>query len=227
MKVSDPVKQRQLGTKNVNKHCLEAGDALGTVFYMIAAKQPQHKNSMKIIESFRGTYGVGSYKDLPLGQHLVDVDHSGNSIRVNPREIYVNMVKEGRLLAGNMDMTLMEYMKQEVGSNAAPVQYANAPTNKSPGRPNSPNNPNDPNKPPVNPPNNPNDPNKPPVNPPNNPNDPNKPPVNPPNNPNDPNKPPVNPPNNPNDPNKPPVNPPNNPNDPNKPPVNPPNNPDI
>ncbi len=227
----------ELGIDTVNKHVLDAGHALSTVFYSLAVRRPEHKVAMKQIEYFRRTFGLGTYQDLPDQEYDVDYNNDGVIDHFNPRSLYVYLVRAGAGEASGMEMTLMEFMTSQISQSnlppsvavapaAAPAVVLNPPTNPPL---NPPNNPLGPNNQPLNPPNNPGGPNNPGNNPPNNPLGPNNQPPNPPNNPGGPNNPGNNPPNNPGGPNNPgnnpPNNPPNNPGGPNNPGNNPPNNP--
>ncbi len=114
----------ELGTNTVNKHVLDAGHALSTVFYSLAVRRPEHKVAMKQIEYFRRTYSLGTYQDLPDQEYEVDYNNDGVIDHFNPRALYVYLVRAGEGEAAGMEMTLMEFMTSQLSQSNLPRSVA-------------------------------------------------------------------------------------------------------
>ncbi len=122
--ISDPVARKELGMDTTNKHLKESGKGLATVFYMLAVREPQHKRSMRLIEYCRSYMGNGSYQDLPIGEHypeILDEDGVKRNVRVNPRELYAHLVREGMQLASGNEMSLLDFVTSEIGNDPRPI----------------------------------------------------------------------------------------------------------
>ena len=122
--ITDPMMRKEFEDQRLNRHMREAGDGLGTVFYMCAVREPENKVPMRIIEYFRSTMGFGSYQDLPIGQHYAEyIDERGAKRRelVYPRQLYVELVRRGQELANGKDISLLNFVQQELGADTNPV----------------------------------------------------------------------------------------------------------
>lgn len=121
-----PSLQGQIGKKTINKRALDVGDALATVYYLVAAERPEFRQDVELIERARGDYGVGGYsylaeagddKDLTRRSTRVsDLPDSyknpSNGATFNPRERYQQLILEGMNLAPAM--TLAEFVAKSM-----------------------------------------------------------------------------------------------------------------
>lgn len=127
--ISDPVIRAQFEEQMLNRHLREAGSGLASVFYMCAVREPRNKVPLRIIEYFRGTMGYGSYEDLPVGAHYAEyIDEGGYKVRelVYPRDLYVQLVREGQELASGKQTSLLQFVSSELGADTSPVMLAKA-----------------------------------------------------------------------------------------------------
>ncbi len=112
----------------ITQNVMEAGDGLGTIFYMVAAKLPENKEAMRCIEYFRSTMGLGSYQDLPSGpNHRAEIfDDSGNRVvmYVDPQVLYAQLIRAGTVEASTMDISLMDFVASEMYASTSPVMLA-------------------------------------------------------------------------------------------------------
>ena len=119
----NPNASKELGISKVNEHMLDSGNALASVYYLIASRSPDFRDAMTIVEHFRGMVRYGSYNDLPYGEYSYDYNEDGRPDLVNPRELYVAMVKAGAKMAGGMQgITLFDFMEQEMRSKELPYK---------------------------------------------------------------------------------------------------------
>lgn len=114
----------EIGGDRVTKNILEAGFAGTVLFYMRAVKEPEHKRSLRLIEKFRGDNSFGPYDMLPLGYHEVELD--GTVEKVNLRELYVYLVRQGELLSNGDETTIYEFIQNEMKSSSEPLELAMA-----------------------------------------------------------------------------------------------------
>lgn len=124
--LQNPNAPKELGTQNVNEHMLDAGNSLASVYYMIAAKRPEFKDMMRVVEHFRGMSVNGRYTDLPYGKYEFDYNKDGRPDTVDPRAMYVHMVRAGMMFATGEHMTLFEFMENELRSNDNPYPKTRA-----------------------------------------------------------------------------------------------------
>jgi|GEM_PF-3991789 len=95
-------------------HAIDAGDALATVFYFIAIRDPKYRKPHTIIEDYRRKNGFGQYDSLPIGSHRADLNGDGEMEDINLRETYAHLVRVGKTMASGESMTLLEFVQQDM-----------------------------------------------------------------------------------------------------------------
>jgi len=118
--------RQDFGADTYEKHAKDAGDALATVFYMFAIRDPKHRRAFDIIEHYRGRNSFGTYEDLPDEPLPADTDGDGQMEYVNPRELYAHLVRVGKQAAIGSNMTLLEFVQQDMLSETGGVQFVSS-----------------------------------------------------------------------------------------------------